>query len=82
MLRRYDSTAPEEVPWEIALLRHLAARGFPTPPPLPRAGGGLLGTFGGRPAALFPFVAGRHPSWDDSAAPIAAAEAIAELHTR
>lgn len=80
VLRRYDSTAPAEVPWEIELLRYLVERGFPTPALVPRSDGGLLGAFGGRPAALFAFVEGRHPRWDEPAAGTAAAEVIAELH--
>jgi len=80
VLRRYDSTDPAEVPWEIELLRYLGERGFPTPAPLPQRDGRLLGTFGGRPAALFPFVEGRHPHWDDPRAADAAADVIARLH--
>lgn len=80
VLRRYDSTDPSEVPWEIELLAHLAAHDFPTPPPVRRADGALLTPFHVRPAAVFPFVEGRHPHWDDPAAPIAAARAIARLH--
>lgn len=80
VLRRYDSTEPVEVPWEIELLRYLVERGFPTPAIVPRSDGSLLGAFGGRPAALFAFVEGHHPRWDEPAAGTTAAEVIAELH--
>ena len=80
VLRRYDSTEPAEVPWELELLTFLAARDFPTPAPLRRPDGALLADFRGRPAALFPFVEGRHPKWDEPDAPIVAAEAIGRLN--
>ena len=80
VLRRYDSTDPAEVPWELELLSFLAARDFPTPAPLRRTDGALLSPFRARAAALFPFIQGRHPKWDEPHAPIVAAEAIGRLH--
>jgi Ser/Thr protein kinase RdoA (MazF antagonist) len=65
VLRRYDATAPAEVPWEIELLRRLVARGFPTAPLIARSDGALASTFSGRPAALFAYLPGRHPAPDD-----------------
>ncbi|HEV2126883.1 MAG TPA: phosphotransferase, partial [Chloroflexota bacterium] len=80
VLRRYDVTAPPEVRWELELLRFLTARGYPTAPLVKRTDGSLAGVFGGRPAALFGFVAGRHPAWDSAAAAEQAAMAIGLLH--
>ena len=80
VLRRYDSTEPADVPWGLALLSYVAARGFPTPAPVKRTNGALLTPFRSRAAALFPFVDGRHPEWDEPNAPIVAAGAIGRLH--
>ena len=80
VLRRYDATAPAEVPWELELLRRLVARRFPTAPPIARPDGALLSTFADRPAALFAYVPGRHPAPDDPRAAAQAADAVARLH--
>ena len=44
--------------WELALLRHLGRRRFPTIAPLTRSDGAPHGAFGGMPAVLYPYVAG------------------------
>lgn len=80
VLRRYDATPPEEVPWELALLRFLTGAGFPTAPLVERPDGGLAATFGGRPVALFRFVQGRHPEGNVPSAADQAAAVIARLH--
>jgi homoserine kinase type II len=80
VLRRYDVTDPAEVQWEIELIGYLTERAFPTPALIPRLDGGKLGIFGGRPAALFAFVAGHHPRTDTPGAAAAAAAIVAELH--
>ena len=80
VLRRYDVTAPDEVRWEIELVRFLTVRGFPTPALIERVDGEALGAFGGQPAALFAYVAGRHPRPDAPRAGETAATIVAELH--
>jgi homoserine kinase type II len=60
ILRRYGVTPPEEVRWELALLDHLLAHGFPTIAPQRRADGGKLSAFGGKPAILYPYVEGHN----------------------
>ena len=80
VLRRYDVTDPVEVPWELELLRFLTEQGFPTAPLLPRTDGGLATTLGGRPAALFAFVLGKHPQWGSPRAAEQATAVVAQLH--
>jgi Ser/Thr protein kinase RdoA (MazF antagonist) len=80
VLRRYDVTDPAEVPWEMEVLRFLTRRDFPTPALIERIDGGLSTPFGGRPAALFAFAAGRHPAWNDPTAAALAARVTALLH--
>jgi Ser/Thr protein kinase RdoA (MazF antagonist) len=84
VLRRYGITPPNEVLWELALLRHLGRHGFPTIAPLPRADGAPHGVFDGLPAVLYPYVEG-HDGCDPSLDPLQAmaetAATIARLHT-
>ncbi len=80
VLRRYDATPPDEVPWELALLRFLSAKDFPTARLVERVDGGLACTLGGRPAALFSFVTGRHPACDAPGMVDQVAGVIARLH--
>jgi homoserine kinase type II len=80
VLRRYDATPPEETPWELALLRFLTDRGFPTARLVEKVDAALAGTLGGKPAALFSFVAGQHPSPDTPGMAEQAAAVIARLH--
>ena len=80
VLRRYDRTAPAEVAWELALLRHLSESGFPTAPLIPAADGALSVTFGGRPAALFGLVDGRPPDARSARALGEIGAALARLH--
>jgi len=58
VLRRYGVTPPEEVRWELALLQHLQAGGFPTIAPLARPDGAPYGLFAGKPAILYPYIPG------------------------
>lgn len=61
VLRQYATTAAAEVPWELELVQHLSAAGFPTPAVLRRRDGALCGELRGQPAALFRFVRGDRP---------------------
>ncbi len=80
VLRRYDVTEPAEVPWELELLRFLTEKRFPTAALIPQTDGGLATSLGGRPAALFAFVPGKHPQWDSPTAGEQAGEVVALLH--
>jgi len=44
--------------YDAALVQHLARRGVPSPCPLTRSDGAVLSTIAGKPASVFPFIAG------------------------
>lgn len=49
---------PDDLPFFLGLMQHLAARGLSCPLPLPRKDGKLLGQLSGRPAAIVTFLEG------------------------
>lgn len=53
--RRVD---PDDLPFFLGLMQHLADRGLSCPLPLPRRDGALLGHLSGRPAAVISFLEG------------------------
>jgi homoserine kinase type II len=72
--------APEDIPFFLALMEHLAARGITCPQPVKNQTGDMLGFIAGRPAALVTFLDGmwiRRPSASHCAA---LGEALAQLH--
>jgi Ser/Thr protein kinase RdoA (MazF antagonist) len=60
--RSYSSSTPAEVEYELQAAEFLAQRGFPTPAPIRANDGSLWGTMHDRPAALFTYAAGAHPT--------------------
>ena len=72
--------AEKDLPFFLALMEHLAARGITCPQPVKNREGGLLGRLAGRPAAIVTFLEGlwiRRPSPTHCAA---VGEALAHLH--
>ena len=72
--------AEKDLPFFVALMEHLAARGITCPQPVKNRAGGLLGRLAGRPAAIVTFLEGlwiRRPSAAHCAA---VGEALAHLH--
>ena len=72
--------AEKDLPFFLALMEHLAARGITCPQPVKNRVGGLLGRLAGRPAAIVTFLEGlwiRRPSPVHCAA---VGEALAHLH--
>ncbi len=53
--------APDDLPFFLGLMKHLAARGFPCPVPICARDGSALRTLCGRPAALISFLDGMWP---------------------
>ena len=49
---------PNDLPYFLNLLQHLAGKGLSCPTPVPSQDGKLLGTLAGRPAALVTFLDG------------------------
>jgi len=60
--RSYSTSMPDEVEYELHAIEFLAQRGFPTPAPIAADDGSLWGWIDDRPAALFTYAAGAHPS--------------------
>ncbi len=72
--------APEDIPFFLALMEHLAARGLTCPQPVKNQTGDMLGWIAGRPAALVTVLDGmwiRRPTASHCAA---LGEALAQLH--
>ena len=72
--------AAGDLPFFLALMEHLAARGITCPQPVHNKQGGVLGKIAGRPAAMVTFLDGmwiRRPNADHCAA---VGEALARLH--
>jgi homoserine kinase type II len=72
--------APEDLPFFLALMGHLAAHGLTCPQPVKSRAGDMLGWIAGRPAAIVTFLEGmwmRRPSAVHCAA---VGEALARLH--
>ena len=72
--------APGDLPFFLGLMEHLANNGLTCPLPVKNRHGAVLGTLGGRPAAIVTFLEGmwiRHPT---AAHCSAVGEAVAKLH--
>jgi homoserine kinase type II len=72
--------AEKDLPFFLALMEHLSARGITCPQPVKNKKGGMLGRLAGRPAAIVTFLDGlwiRRPSAAHCAA---VGEALARLH--
>lgn len=64
VLTLFEKLQPEELPFYLGLMTHLAARGIPCPRPIPDLAGNVLGTLCGKPATLVSRLQGRdveHP---------------------
>lgn len=80
VLRCYRVTRPDEVQFEVDVVRFLVRNGYPTPAILEAASGSLLIEVEGLPAALFEYVCGRPLPEDDPASGPKVATAMADLH--
>jgi len=70
----------EDLPFFLAMLDHLAARGLPVPPAIKDRGGAAIQTLEGRPACLIAFLPGVSLSHPDAAQAQAAGEMMGEMH--
>ncbi len=81
ILTLYEKRVAEgDLPFFLALMEHLAARGITCPQPVKNRQGGVLGKIAGRPAAIVTFLDGmwiRRPNAGHCAA---VGEALARLH--
>jgi homoserine kinase type II len=72
--------AAKDVPFFLALMEHLAARGLTCPQPVKNRDGDVLGTLCGRPAAIVTFLEGMWIRRPTSGHCAAVGEALARLH--
>jgi len=76
--RYYEKRPEEHVRFEIDLLHFLARRSYPSPAPIPWRDGSYLGTYDGKPYALFTLMPGGHSDTNDNYRQVA--EVLARLH--
>ncbi|AMN40279.1 homoserine kinase [Rhodoplanes sp. Z2-YC6860] len=69
-----------DVPFFLALMEHLHARGITCPQPVAARNGGTLGTLCGRPAAIVTFLDGMWMRRPDAGHCAAVGEALARMH--
>ena len=81
VLRRYDVCGRGRAMQELRLVRALAKKGYPTPDAVPTTKGTSLSSLYGRPAALFPFVAGTVPPRYDPLLAEQMGRLLAQLHS-
>jgi len=72
--------APEDVPFFLALMEHLAARGLTCPQPVKNKSGAMMGFVAGRPAAFVTFLDGMWIRRPSAAHAGAVGQALAQLH--
>src|SRR6476469_9958523 len=72
--------AVHDVPFFLALMEHLAARGITCPQPVKTRNGETLGTLCGRPAAIVTFLDGMWMRRPDAGHCAAVGEALARMH--
>ncbi|MBW6523024.1 homoserine kinase [Sphingomonas sp. RHCKR47] len=72
--------AADDLPFFMALLDHLAAKGLPVPPAIPDREGQSIQQLEGRPACLIRFLPGVSLSHPTPAQALAAGEALAQMH--
>ncbi|MFX8496837.1 phosphotransferase, partial [Acinetobacter baumannii] len=72
--------AAEDLPFFMALLDHLAAKGLPVPPAIKDREGAEIQELCGRPACLIKFLPGVSVSHPTPAQALAAGRAMAEMH--
>src|SRR5512141_401590 len=72
--------AEKDLPFFLALMEHLAARGITCPQPVKNRQGGMLGKLAGRPAAIVTFLDGLWMRRPTAAHCASVGEALARLH--
>jgi homoserine kinase type II len=72
--------APEDLPFFLGLMEHLAARGLNCPQPVKNRAGAMIGWIAGRPAAIVTFLDGMSTHRPSVAHCAAVGAALAKLH--
>ena len=80
VLTLFERLTHEELPYYLHLMKHLAARGIPVPGPKADAGGAILHTLLGKPAAVVDRLTGGHQLAPDAAHCASVGSVLARLH--
>jgi homoserine kinase type II len=80
VLTLFEEVTPEQAPFHIQLLAHLAAQGLPCPAPVANRRGELLGTLGDKPAVIVSRLAGHSEDRPNLAQCAAVGGLLAALH--
>lgn len=76
----FERLTREQLPYYLALMQHLAQRGIPVPAPQADAGGELLHTLGGKPAAVVTRLPGGHRLAPDAPHCTQVGDMLARMH--
>jgi homoserine kinase type II len=76
----FERLAREQLPYYLRLMQHLAQRGIPVPAPQADAGGELLHTLAGKPAAVVTRLPGSHRLAPDAPHAAQVGDMLARLH--
>jgi homoserine kinase type II len=80
VLTVFERLSFAQLPFYLELMRHLAARGLPVPGPKADAGGAILHTLQGKPAAVVDCLRGGHRLAPDAAHCTSVGTVLARLH--
>jgi homoserine kinase type II len=80
VLTLFERLMPDELPFYLYLMQHLAERGIPVPEPHADAEGRILHTLCGKPAALVDRLPGHHHLAPDAAHAASVGDMLARMH--
>ncbi|MDE2455651.1 MAG: homoserine kinase [Burkholderiales bacterium] len=80
VLTLFERLTPEQLPYYLELMRHLAERGIPVPAPQAGPDGTLLHALGGKPAAVVTRLPGSHRLAPDAAHCAQVGAMLARMH--
>jgi homoserine kinase type II len=80
VLTLFERLGPEQLPYYLSLMQHLASHGIPCPAPNPDRSGSLFTMLAGKPAALVTKLAGRSVLTPDAAHCAALGTLLARMH--
>ena len=80
VLTLFERLPAAQLPYYLQLMQHLAAQGIPVPAPQPGAGGELLHTVAGKPAAIVTRLPGSHRLHPDAVHAAQVGHMLARMH--
>ncbi len=80
VLTLFERLTPDELPFYLDLMQHLAARGIPVPEPHADADGRILHALNGKPAAVVDRLPGQHHLAPDAAHAASVGAVLARMH--